>query len=129
MKNTLIVSFSLAALAMLGACSQSDNTVHGGNGASADPMAEELANAPVAALPPSLKSSKTYRCKSSGLVKVEFFDDDLTANVTPDGAKAPVHLTAAEKGKAYEGEGYKVEGTVSPITVTLPGKSAESCKA
>lgn len=128
MKKTLIVSFSLLTLATLGACGQPE-TVQGGNGASADPMEEELANAPVAALPPSLKSSKSYRCKSGALVKVEFFSDDLTANITPDGAPSPVHLTASEKGKPFEGEGYKVEGTASPLTVTLPGKSAESCKS
>lgn len=128
MKNTLTLSLSLLMIATLGACGQSE-TVQGGNGASADPMAEELANAPVAALPPSVKPGKTgYRCKDSGLVKVEFLTDDITANITPEG-KSPVHLIAAEKGKPFEGEGYKVEGTASPITITFPGKSAESCKA
>lgn len=128
MKKTLIVSFSFLAFATLGACGQSE-TVQGGNGASADPMAEDLANAPAAVLPPSLKSSKTYRCKSGGLVKVDFFSDDLTANITPEGAASPVHLTAAEIGKPFEAEGYKVEGSASPLTITLPGKSAESCKS
>ncbi len=128
MKNTLTVSFSLLMLASLGACGQSE-TVQGGNGATADPMEDQLANAPVAALPPSLKSAKTYRCKSGGLVKVDLFSDDLTANITPDGATSPVHLTATEKGKPFEAEGYKVEGSSSPLTITLPGKSAESCKA
>ncbi|HEX7821192.1 MAG TPA: hypothetical protein VF463_11300 [Sphingobium sp.] len=127
MKNTLIASFSLIALATLGACGQSE-PVQGGNGASADPMAEELANAAPVAMPPSIKSGKTYRCKSSGLVKVEFLDDDLTANITPEGASS-VHLTATEKGKPFEGSGYKVVGSASPLTITLPGKSAESCKS
>lgn len=127
MKKTLIVSFSLLTLATLGACGQSP-TVQGGNGATADPMAEELANAAPVAMPPSIKSGKTYRCKSGGLVKVEFLDDDLTANITPEGASV-VSLKAAEKGKAFEGAGYKVEGSASPLTITLPGKSAESCKA
>ncbi len=128
MKNTLTLSLSLLMIATLGACGKSE-TVQGGNGATADPMEEQLANAPVAALPPSLKSSKTYRCKTGALVKVDLFSDDLSANIKPEGAASVVHLTATEKGKPLVGEGYKVEGSKSPLTITLPGKSAESCKS
>ncbi|MET0361793.1 MAG: hypothetical protein ABW048_08595 [Sphingobium sp.] len=126
MKKTLITSFTLLAFATLAACGQTP--VEGGNGATADPMADQLANAAPVAMPPSIKSSKTYRCKTGALVKVDFLDDDLSANITPDGAST-VALKAAEKGKAFEGEGYKVEGTASPLTITLPGKGAELCKS
>ncbi len=128
MKKTLTLSFSLLALAALSACGQAP-VVHGGNGASADPMEDQLANAAPVALPPSLKSSKTYRCKGGGLVKVDLFSDDLSANIHPDDKGTSVHLIATEKGKPFEGEGYKVAGSSSPLTITLPGKSAESCKS
>jgi len=38
-------------------------------------------------------------------------------------------LTAPEAGKPLEGEGYKVEGSGTTLTVTVPGKSAQACKA
>ncbi|HEX7872077.1 MAG TPA: hypothetical protein VF475_04140 [Sphingobium sp.] len=130
MKHPLITSLSLSLFMTLAACG-GGNSTETVNETIADPMHDQLANAPVAELPPMLKASKSYRCKGNGLVYVDFFSDDLSATLR-DGEKtaAPIKLKAAEKGKAFEGEGgYKVEGSGSEVTVTLPGKSAVACKA
>lgn len=127
MKKTLIASLSLLALAALAACGQSKP--EGFNDTIADPMEQQLANAAPVELPPPLKASKTYRCKSNTLVYVDFFADDLGANIRTEKAGKPVRLKATEKGKPFEADGYKVEGSGSTVTIALPGKSAESCKA
>ncbi|HEX7853197.1 MAG TPA: hypothetical protein VF503_05825 [Sphingobium sp.] len=124
----LIAPLSLLALAALAACGQSKTETV--NQTIGDPMANQLANAPVAELPPSLKSSKSYRCKDNSLVFIDLFDGDKLANVRTDKAAPPVKLTAPEAGKPLVAEGgYKLEGSGSTLTVTLPGKSAQACKA
>lgn len=127
MRNILLAPLSLLALAALGACGQTKPESF--NDTIADPMQEELANKAAPVLPPALKANKTYRCKSNDLVFVDFFADDLTANIRTDKAGTPVRLTAAEKGKPFEGEGYIVDGNGATVSITLPGKSAESCKS
>ena len=118
---------SVAALALLSACNNSDEPeVVGGP---ADPMAQQLANAAPVELPPSVKESHQYRCKDNSLIFVDFLSDDKTANLRTEKDGAPTKLVAAEAGKPFEGAGYKVEGSGKQITATLPGKSALSCKA
>ncbi|UZW53727.1 hypothetical protein NUH86_09165 [Sphingobium sp. JS3065] len=117
---------SVAALALLSACNNNDEPeVVGGP---ADPMAERLANAAPVELPPMVKESHQYRCKDNSLIFVDFMSDDKTANLRTEKNGAPIKLTAAEAGKPFEAEGYKVEGSGKQITATLPGKSAVSCK-
>jgi hypothetical protein len=118
---------SLIALATLGACGESKPESF--NDTIADPMATELSNAAPAELPPPLKASKSYRCKDNSLVYIDFFADDLGVNLRTDKAAKPVRLTAPEKGQPFEADGYKVEGSGSAVTVTLPGKTATACKA
>ncbi|WP_375196888.1 hypothetical protein [Sphingobium sp.] len=118
---------SVAALTLLSACNKSDEPeVVGGP---ADPMAEKLANAAPVELPPSVQASHQYRCKDNSLLFVDFMSDGKTAQLRTEKTGAPTKLTAAEAGKPFEGEGYKVEGSGKQITATLPGKSALSCKA
>ena len=118
---------SVAALALLSACNNSDEPeVVGGP---ADPMAQQLANAAPVELPPSVKESHQYRCKDNSLIFVDFMSDEKTANLRTEKDGSPTKLVAAEAGKPFEGAGYKVEGSGKQITATLPGKSALSCKA
>ncbi|KKW91102.1 MULTISPECIES: hypothetical protein [Sphingobium] len=117
---------SVAALSLLSACNKNDEPeVVGGP---ADPMAEKLANAAPVELPPMVKESHQYRCKDNSLIFVDFMSDDKTVQLRTEKNGAPTKLTAAEAGKPYEAEGYKVEGSGKQITATLPGKSAVSCK-
>jgi predicted small lipoprotein YifL len=116
-----------AALLSLSACSKSEPEVVGGP---ADPMAEQVANAGPIELPPAVKASKQYRCKDNSLIFVDFLSDDKTANLRLEKNGAPTKLVAAEAGGALKAEGgYEVSGSGSPVTIAVPGKSAQSCKA
>lgn len=118
---------TVAVLMSLSACSKSEPEVVGGP---ADPMAEQVANAAPIELPPSVKASKQYRCKDNSLVFVDFLSDDKTANLRLEKNGAPTKLVAAETGGALKAEGgFEVSGSGSPVTITVPGKSAQSCKA
>jgi hypothetical protein len=126
MRHTLILPLAILSLAVLNACNQAQP--EGFNETIADPMENQLANASPVALPPALKASKTYRCKDNSLIYVDFFADDLTANIRTEKEGAPVKLSAPEKGKAFAAEGYSIEGSGPTITASLPGKGSQSCK-
>ncbi|MBB5686090.1 hypothetical protein [Sphingobium boeckii] len=93
-----------------------------------DDQAAALANAAPVELPPSVKSSKKYRCKDSSIVSVDFLSDDLSATVTPAGG-SPTPLKAAAAGGPFVAEGFAVSGAGTSINITLPGKGAQACKA
>jgi hypothetical protein len=126
MRHTLLLPLSLLSLATLSACNQAKP--EGFNETIGDPMETELANAAPVALPPALKASKTYRCKDNSLVYIDFFADDLTANIRAEKEGAPVKLTAPEKGKAFAADGYSVDGSGATVQVSMPGKGSQSCK-
>lgn len=127
MRHTLLLPLSLLSLATLSACDQAKP--EGFNETIGDPMENQLAKAAPVALPPALKASKTYRCKDNSLVYIDFFADDLSANIRTDKDGASVKLAAPEKGKPFAAEGYSVEGNGDSVTVSLPGKGAQACKA
>ncbi|MDV3257963.1 MAG: hypothetical protein LOX97_09345 [Sphingomonas sp.] len=122
-----------AGLLALAACSTEPETI---GGESTDPMADELASAPPVELPPAIASSKTYRCKDNSLVQIDWLANDKGAYVHGEG-QTQTHLKPAEP---VEGEvagsdltaegGYVLKGTAtaSTVTLTLPGKPAQSCK-
>lgn len=119
---------STAAIMLLSACNSNDQPeVVGGP---ADPMAQQLANAAPVELPPSVKASHQYRCKDNSLLFIDFMSDDKTANLRTEKNGARTRLIAAEPGKPFTAEGgYEIEGSGKQITATIPGKSAQSCKA
>jgi hypothetical protein len=102
-----------------------------------DPMERELANAAPVELPPAIAASKTYRCKDNSLVTIDWLQGGKGAYVHGNG-QAQTHVKAAEpvEGKpastalVAEG-GYSLSGdaTASTVSVTLPGKGAQACKA
>lgn len=94
-----------------------------------DPQASELANAAPVELPPAVKASVTFRCKDNSLIYVDFFQGDTQANLKTAPDATPVHLTASAAGEPLTAEGYSVAGTPKSITVTLPGKGAQTCSA
>jgi len=101
---------AVAALA-LAACNKEDSTIVSGP---ADPMAEQLNNAAPVTLPPSIKASKTYRCKDNSLAYVDWLSDG-TARVKA--SKTDVGAAPAEGA---------LTGDASSASITLNGKS---CKA
>jgi hypothetical protein len=133
----MIRKLSLIALgaAALAACHSQPENIVGGD--QPDPMARELANAAPVELPPAIAASKTYRCKDNSLVTIDWLQGGKGAYVHGAG-QAQTHLKTAEpvEGKpastALTAEGgYSLSGdaTASTVSVTLPGKGAQSCKA
>jgi hypothetical protein len=123
MRHTLTLPLTIAALAVLAACSQAkDETV---NETIGDPMEQELANAPKVELPPPLKASKTYRCKDNSLIFVDFFEGGKLANLRTAKEGPAIQLKAEEDGKPLtDGAGHTVEG--SGGTITYNGQSCKS---
>lgn len=116
---------AVAALFALSACQQ--ETIVAGR---KDDMAEELAKAPKVVLPPSIKSTKAYRCKDGGLVYVDLFQGDKMANLRTTENGPATKLEAPEAGQPMVAEGgYSMTVSGETVNVTQPGKGAQSCKA
>ena len=119
---------TLAAAAALAGCNQNHTIVAGGH---EDNDANVTSNGPVA-LPPSVTSSKIYRCADNKIVYVDWLSDNKSANVRTDKAGTPTQVTAAEAGKTMTAAGgYSVEGSASASSakIAVPGHPAQSCKA
>ncbi|WP_298401408.1 hypothetical protein [Sphingobium sp.] len=117
---------AVASVALLSACNKSDEPeVVGGP---ADPMAAQLANAAPVELPPSVKANKQYRCKDNSLIFVDFMSDDKTALLRTEKNGTATSLKAAEAGQPFTAEGgFEVKGSGNDVSITVPGKSAQSC--
>ncbi len=122
--NNRIPLVAVAALFALSACKQ--ETIVGGR---KDDMAEELAKAPKVVLPPSLKSTKAYRCKDGSLAYVDLFQGDKMASLRATPSGPATKLEAAEAGQAMVAEGYSLTVSGNSITLSQPGKGSQSCKA
>ncbi|HEX8445793.1 MAG TPA: hypothetical protein VF649_04185 [Sphingomonas sp.] len=124
--RSLPLAAAILAVSLLAGCNSQPETVNGGP---VDPTAEAVANAPKVALPPSVKSSKVYRCADSSLLYVDFFSDDLGANIRTESAGTNTRLTAPAVGAPFTGEGYSVSGNGDKVEIAQPKKPAQSCKA
>ncbi|MBA2635332.1 MAG: hypothetical protein H0U83_01345 [Sphingomonas sp.] len=120
---------ALLAAAALAGCNKEDHTIVAG-GPADDDANRVAANANVE-LPPSIASSKIYRCKDNSVVYVDWMSDNKTANVRAGQAEAPVQLKAEEAGQPMLAEDYSLTGEPGASSVTLmrPGKGSQSCKA
>ena len=121
---------AIAAVLFLSACgSKSQETAAAPPPSNDAAMAENApANAAVV-LPPSLAASRTYRCKDNSLVYVDFYSDNVSADLKTAKDGAVTKLTAAEAGKALSGGGYTVSGNSETATIAQPGKGSQSCTA
>ena len=117
---------SAAVFFVLAACEQQPETIEGGP---ADPQAKELAKAKPVELPPSIVSSKPYRCKDNRLVYVDLMSDQKTAYLRTEKNGTPTTLTAPEAGKPYTADGYSLTGDSNKITLSAPGKGSQACVA
>jgi hypothetical protein len=120
---------AVAAAAALAGCNKEDHTIVAGPDGD---VANEspAANEPVT-LPPSIASSKIYRCKDNSVVYIDWLSDNKSANFRAKQTDVPVTLTAPEAGKPMVAQGYSLSGTPAGSTITLarPGKGSQSCKA
>ena len=114
----------VATLLTLSACQQ--ETIVAGR---KDDMAEELAKAPKVVLPPSIKSTKSYRCKDGSLIYVDLFQGDKMANLRSADTGPATKLEAPEAGQPMVAEGYSMTVSGNSLTVTQPGKGSQTCKA
>ncbi|MFD1952366.1 hypothetical protein ACFSGX_16445 [Sphingomonas arantia] len=117
---------AVLASALLVGCNSQPETVSSGP---TDPDAVAVANAPKVSLPPSVKSSKVYRCADSSLLYVDFFSDDLGANIRTESAGTNTKLTAPAAGEPFAGGGYTVAGNGDTVKITTPKKPAQTCNA
>ena len=101
-----------------------------------DPMGSELANAAPVELPPAIQSSKTYRCKDNSLVQIDWLADNKGAYVHGEN-RTQTHLKPAEAAEGQPAStdltaegGYVLKGnaTSATVTLTVPGKPAQSCR-
>ena len=121
------LTITLAAAAALAGCNKSDHTIvagpdTGGNTAQSGPVA----------LPPSITSSKIYRCADNKVVYVDWLSDNKSANVRTDQGGSPTQVTAPEAGKPMTAPGgYEVSGSASAgsVKIAVPGHGSQSCKA
>lgn len=80
-------------------------------------------------LPPMLTASRTYRCKDNSLVYIDFFNDDVTAQLRTEKDGKVTILAASEPKKPYVAEGYSLAGNGTTVQLARPGKPVMSCKA
>jgi hypothetical protein len=131
-KNASLSSAAaLAAVLFLSACSGSGSEQAAAPAPSNDAAMAEAApvsDAPVV-LPPALVASRTYRCKDNSLIYVDFFGDNISADLKTEKTGAAIKLASAAPNEALSGGGYTVSGNSEQVQITQPGKAAQSCKA
>jgi len=128
MTRTLLIT--LAAAAALAGC-QAQTIDPNKTNDNANDVTNSAANGPVA-LPPSISSSKIYRCADNKVVYVDWLSDGKTANVRTDKGGNPTQVAAAEAGKPLTGPGgFSIEGAsgAANVKIAVPGHPAQSCSA
>lgn len=129
MKSPLALALAAAALLPLAACN-SNPAVDDGMNAAAEARNEATANAVAAAMPPSIRADKSFRCKDNSLAFVTFFQGDTQA-VVREAQDGPATVLKAENaGDPLTAEGgWRMTGDdKAGITLTRPGKAAITCR-
>jgi len=125
---------ALAATLVLSACNKDDHTIVAEG--PADPMANQLANAAPVELPAPIVETKKYRCADGSVVQLDWREKDnkpAGANLRIGDSAEPTVLVAGTDGTgpitAPDGTSLTGSRSDSSVTVTLPGKSGQTCKA
>ena len=128
-KPMLSAAVAAATLFTLAACQQPAPQNVGG--AQPDAVAREAASRPPVELPPAIKETKTYRCRDTSVIQVNFLADDLTANVRPGDqpTAAATVLKAPAAGEAFVAEGYSLSGSGDTVNYATPTVPSQPCKA
>ena len=124
--NKTLSLVAVSALLALSACNNEPEVIDRGP---PDPLGDQLNNAAPVELPPSVKVSKSYRCKDGSLLFVDFMSDDKTVLVKTEKEGTATKLMMAEPGKPFTAEGYSLTGNGDTVTAEVPGKASQSCKA
>ncbi|HWI86653.1 MAG TPA: hypothetical protein VNT42_10080 [Sphingomonas sp.] len=124
MNHRMTRALPLAALALLAACDTKPTTIVAGGGPN-DPTAEQIKAAPPVKLPPAMLASKSYRCKDNSLFYIDWFNDNMTANLRTEKSGAPTNLAAPSAGAPYTGGKYTLTGSADAKTITLNGQPCE----
>lgn len=125
MKTYIIPATAVALLALTACQSKTETNVN----------STDVENKTVAAktveLPPAIKAEVPMRCHGdNSAIKVTFFDGDKQVSLQSPPDAPPVLLKAPEAGKPYVADGgWELSGTPKAITLTQPGKAAQSCTA
>jgi hypothetical protein len=120
----------LAAAAALAGCNKENHTIVAGPD-TGENATNAAGNTPVA-LPPSVTSSKIYRCADNKIVYVDWLSDNKSANIRTDKGGVPTQVTAPEAGKPMAGPaGYSIEGSASDksVKIAVPGHPAQNCNS
>ena len=124
MPRTLFAAAPAAALLLLAACNKEDHNISADVN---DPQAEALKNAPpVAAPPPMIQASRTYRCKDQSLLYADFYTNNTVRVRSKQGGEATT-LTAEGGQPPYKAEGYSLSANSETISYSSPGKGTLSC--
>jgi hypothetical protein len=121
--NTVSFAAAFAAALTLTACSgasQEETAAENNQAEKAEPAAADL--------PPSIQASRVYRCGDNSLVYVDFFTDN-TAAIRTEELGAPTKLAPTNGAGPFTAEGYSVAANEASTSITLPGKSALTCRA
>ena len=106
---------ALAAAAALAGCNKEDHTIVAGGPQDDNVTTNAETNTPVA-LPPSIASSKSYRCADNKLVYVDWMSDGT----------ALVKHSRDEVGTSMPAGSPDLKGDAKASTITYKG---QSCKA
>jgi hypothetical protein len=126
-RTPLLMLAAAAALAGCKAQTIDPNKVNDDTNAATNAAAK----GPVA-LPPSISSSKVYRCADNKVVYVDWLSDGKTANIRTDKDGPPTQVAAAEAGKPLTAAGgYSLEGAsgAADVKIAVPGHPSQSCTA
>jgi hypothetical protein len=126
-KRTLILPL-IASLALAACSNESHTLVQNGP---EDPMGDALKNAAPVELPPAITVSKSYRCKDSSVIHLDWLADNKGANIRATKEGIPTQLKPGADGKPpFTAEGYSLTGSAESATITLtrPDKGSQSCK-
>jgi hypothetical protein len=121
MRNTPYLAAAASAdLLALAGCNNAPETI---NTVEADPHAPTNA-LPPEALPPSITSSKIYRCSDNSLFYVTFYNDNSAMLRRGSSSATGTRLAGTAAGGPFSAEGSSVSG--SGNNVTINGKSCHT---
>lgn len=130
MTRTPIIVTLVAAAALAG-CNKQNHTIVAGAPDGEVNDSNVASNQPVA-LPPSIISSKIYRCADNQVVYVDWLSDNKSASIRTEPSGSPTRVIASEAGKPMSAPGgYALSGAAdaSAAKIAIPGHPSQSCQA